>query len=214
MEKLYTLKDEIKPIYLGYETKFKRYYFYALKDKLPRFLVFCNYFYWGIGPQTALVLIELPIEVERDLESFLTGRLEYEFRKLRKNSKTTTAHRIYRDPQEVSPPDGKGNSKTVKAGSSYVEEKSRSTLDAEGILCRTSRNSSNSRSTRRGKQLDVYGEGGNLPTQLPINKRHRRTKQEMQEARIQEISLICVPSKEKITDDKAKTARAGNNKNI
>ena len=105
------LSDEIAPIYLGYEAKTRKYYFYFIKDSMPRFLEYYNYFFWGIGPQTALTLVPIPEQVEQDLFDFLEEKLYYEFRKKRSNSKSETPAKCYRNPQDVvglAPPQDKG----------------------------------------------------------------------------------------------------------
>lgn len=95
------LTDDIKPIYLGYEEGTRTYYFYFIKEGVPRFLVYVTYFYWGKGPQTALSLITVPAEIEEELEQFLSGNLHYEFIKVRKNSKQSSIKKLYRLPQQV-----------------------------------------------------------------------------------------------------------------
>jgi hypothetical protein len=93
--------DMVLPIYLGYEASTKTYFFYFIKDKTPRFLVYVSYFYWGKGPQTALSLIEIPEGIEQELREFLTGNLSYEFAKQRRNSRTTRAVKVYKLPQQI-----------------------------------------------------------------------------------------------------------------
>ena len=98
------LTDDIKPIYLGYCKSQKKYYFYFIKESVPRFLSYVTYFYWDRGPQEALVLVPVPEEVEKELRDFLIGGLHYEFKKIRKNSRFETVTKIYRTPQEVGKP--------------------------------------------------------------------------------------------------------------
>ena len=214
MDALLTLTDAIKPIYLGYEEKFKRYYFYAIKDKAPRFLVFCSYFYWGVGPQTALVLVALPEEVEQDLESFLTGRLEYEFRKLRKNSKTTTAHRVYRTPQEVIQP-GSVDNKKAESRPEETEAQSRisSGTSQRSVSVRSNRSSSNSSDQGRSQSLESSGTGRSVA--VPV-KRHRRTKLEMEEARARESALVENVVQTEVVQyvEKTKRARTRSSKDV
>jgi hypothetical protein len=95
------LTDDIKPIYLGYEITHNKYYFYFIKEKAPRFLVYARYFYWGLAPQSVLSLVPVPEEIEQELEEFLSGNLNYEFSKVRKNSKVASVHKVYRLPQQV-----------------------------------------------------------------------------------------------------------------
>src|ERR1022692_2607667 len=110
------LTDDIRPIYLGYEDKTHKYYFYFIKDKAPRFLVYAAYFFWGIGPQTALSLVPIPEQVELDLHEFLEGRLSYEFRKKRTNSRDNSVFKVYRSPQESSSssPDASAETASIK----------------------------------------------------------------------------------------------------
>ena len=95
------LTDDIKPIYLGCCKSQKKYYFYFIKEGIPRFLSYVTYFYWDRGPQEALVLVPVPGEIEKELEDFLIGDLHYEFRKIRKNSRLETVVKMYRTPQQV-----------------------------------------------------------------------------------------------------------------
>ena len=90
-----------KPIYLGYCKKDNSYWFYALKDNTPRFLRYVTYFHWDRGPQDVLEMKPLTEEVELELKLFLEGKLGYEFKKLRKNSREAIAFKVYRLPGEV-----------------------------------------------------------------------------------------------------------------
>lgn len=101
------MKEVIKdtrPIYLGYCKQHKKYYFYAIKGSAPRFLTYVSYFYWDMGPQTALVIEPIPEGLEQELEQFLQGTITYEFFKRRKNSKSQEVRKIFRLPIEVSGP--------------------------------------------------------------------------------------------------------------
>lgn len=95
---------QCKPIYLGYCKKEKSFWFYALKEKVPRFLKYISYFHWDRGPQEVLEMKPLPEEVELELKLFLEGKLGYEFRKKRKNSKEAIAFKVYQLPEEVGEP--------------------------------------------------------------------------------------------------------------
>lgn len=90
-----------KPIYLGFCKSDGSYWFYALKDNVPRFLRYVTYFHWDRGPQEILEMKPLPSEVESELKDYLEGKLGYEFRKLRKNSKAAAAFKVYRLPEAV-----------------------------------------------------------------------------------------------------------------
>ena len=148
------LTDDIKPIYLGYEVSTKTYYFYFIKEGVPRFLVYVTYFYWGKGPQTVLSLVPVPPSVEEELEQFLSGNLSYEFIKVRKNSKQASIKKLYRLPQQV----GRG-AIAVVAG------------DGGGTA-------------GRGTSVpgNPITEGGANGAGVPVKKR-RRTKQEMSQIR-------------------------------
>lgn len=89
-----------KPIYLGYQTDLKKYCFYAVKQGVPRFLSYINYFFWDKGPQTALVLKEILPEIEQELIRFLEGAVSYEFYKQRKNSKESKVRKIFQVPEQ------------------------------------------------------------------------------------------------------------------
>ena len=97
------LTDSIKPIYMGYCKDERKYYFYFIKDKVPRFLNYVTYFFWGKGPPGTLELVPVPEAIEVEMQQFLNGVLHYEFRKQRKNSKSESAVRIFRNPQDVTP---------------------------------------------------------------------------------------------------------------
>lgn len=147
------LTDDISPIYLGYEVSTRTYYFYFIKEKVPRFLVFVTYFYWGKGPQTALSLVPIPEEVEIELEQFLSGNLSYEFIKARKNSTRTSVKKIYRLPQQVGLP-------------SPIE-----------LVVGSARHTHNG---RPGSDDTSIGRGVD-ESEITVTKRKRRTKAEMQE---------------------------------
>lgn len=95
---------DTRPIYLGYCKSHKKYWFYAIKSGVPRFLSYVNYFYWDIGPQTVLSIEPIPEGLEQELEQFLIGTVTYEFFKRRKNSKSSEVRKIFRLPIEVSGP--------------------------------------------------------------------------------------------------------------
>jgi hypothetical protein len=92
---------DIRPIYLGYCEKEDKYYFYALKKGIPRFLSYVAYFFWDRGPSGILEFKEIPEQIELELQQFLEGILYYEHVKLRKNSRNTTAKKCYRLPEEL-----------------------------------------------------------------------------------------------------------------
>ena len=92
---------DCRPIYLGYCKKESSYWFYTLKDKIPRFLKYISYFHWDRGPQEVLEMKPLPEEVESELQQFLEGKFGYEFRKRRKNSKEISAFKIFQLPGEI-----------------------------------------------------------------------------------------------------------------
>ena len=102
MDKVAPIENSL-PIYLGYEKDQKKYYFYAIKDKIPRFLVYISYFYWDKGPQSVLTQKPVPEEVELELYEYLKDKLSYEFFKPRKNSKEKSVRKIYRLPAPLSP---------------------------------------------------------------------------------------------------------------
>ena len=197
------LTDDIKPIYLGYETKTRKYYFYFIKDKVPRFLEYYNYFFWGIGPQTALVLQPIPAEIEQDLHLFLEGTLSYEFRKIRKNSRTETPvkqYTVYRTPQEVSGEETADSGRVLSPTGRESKDEKAPQGDATNV-----------RRRRRGQLLQSPCSGdGQVRPSAPIDsgvsgsggpdaihghgsiieskpKRHRRTKAEMIAARALEV---------------------------
>lgn len=147
------LTDSIKPIYLGYEEATKTYYFYFIKEGVPRFLIYVTYFYWGKGPQTALSLVPVPEEVEAELGQFLLGNLRYEFVKVRKNSKRESVQKVYRLPQQVD-----GGLVDAIPGNAEVDGSGNLGLPVAGI------------STGK-KRKDLPG--------IPVVIRKRRTKAEM-----------------------------------
>jgi hypothetical protein len=91
-----------KPIYLGYQRDQNKYCFYAIKQGVPRFLSYIKYFFWDKGPQTALELKAINLELEQELIKFLEGRIGYEFFKQRKNSKESTVRKVYNLPEQYS----------------------------------------------------------------------------------------------------------------
>ena len=93
-------KLDSKPIYLGYQADQKKYCFYAIKQGVPRFLSYIQYFFWDRGPQTALALKEIPSDIEQELIKFLEGSIGYEFFKQRKNSKEQTVRKIFKLPEQ------------------------------------------------------------------------------------------------------------------
>jgi len=93
---------DCKPIYLGFCGKESSYWFYALKQGVPRFLKYVSYFHWDRGPQEVLSMKPLPLEVESELKQFLEGVLGYEFKKRRKNSRDSEAFRVFRSPGDIS----------------------------------------------------------------------------------------------------------------
>lgn len=92
-------KVDSKPIYLGYQTDQRKYCFYAIKQGVPRFLSYIQYFFWDRGPQEALTLKEIPIDIEQELINFLKGNIEYEFFKQRKNSREESVRKVFRLPE-------------------------------------------------------------------------------------------------------------------
>lgn len=162
------LTDEIKPIYLGYEATHKKYYFYFIKDGVPRFLVYVTYFYWALGPQTALSLVPFPENLEEELSQFLSGNLDYEFVKVRKNSKRETVRKLYRLPQQVGWEHSEDRRERGNGGSTG------STTPIASPVAREKRTES--------------------PSDEVIKvKRHRRTKAEMQELKkSQAVSVMDV----------------------
>jgi hypothetical protein len=161
------LTDDIKPIYLGFEKEHKKYYFYFIKEGIPRFLAYATYFYWDRGPQAVLSLVPVPDEVEIELEAFITGNLKYDFVKTRKNSKMASVIKLYRLPQQVG---GTG-------------------LVAVGETGRIP-NGGNNRESVQGMQRPAEGirTEPSIPIKCPVIldpsiklKRKRRTKVEMEE---------------------------------
>lgn len=111
---------DCRPIYLGYDEHESSYWFYALKEGTARFLKYVNYFHWDRGPQGILKLVPLPEEIEEELRQYLEGRVEYEFVKKRKNSKSTSVRKSYRRP----------------SGEDWTSDESRSTdLGGDGSGC-------------------------------------------------------------------------------
>ena len=110
------LTDKVKPIYLGYDKIERKYWFYFIKNEVPRFLAYVSYFYWEKGPQNVLSLVGIPEAVELELEQFLTGNLSYEFVKPRKNSRTTQARKVFRTPQQVVGVAGNVDGRSVMVG--------------------------------------------------------------------------------------------------
>lgn len=147
------LTDSIKPIYLGYDKIDRKYWFYFIKDKVPRFLAYVSYFFWGVAPENILSLEPIPESVELELEQFLTGNLSYEFVKPRKNSKTTQARKVFRTPQQVAGVTGCIDGGSVSVGGRDVSNTS---------------------------PVDIPERGTTTAVKL---KRKRRTKQEMLEAK-------------------------------
>lgn len=150
------LTDDIKPIYLGCDqtsVMYPRYYFYFIKGGIPRFLEYVTYFCWGLGPQTILSLVPIPEEVEIELEQFLSGNLNYEFIKTRKNSTRTSVKKVYRLPQQVELP----SSTELVGGRSGPTDNGSPRSDDTSI-----------------------GTGINK-SEITVTKRKRRTKAEMQE---------------------------------
>lgn len=164
------LSAETTPIYLGYEVSTKKYYFYFLKEGVPRFLVYCTYFYWGVGPQTALSLSPIPSGIEEDLQQFLSGTLCYEFKKLRKNSRVSTPVKIYRIPTSSGELSGERAATEVVAVQGENGRRRRARVSKPGI--------------ERIPAGDTCPRT-NLPPTSPAVKprRVRRTKQQMQEFR-------------------------------
>lgn len=148
------LTDDIKPIYLGYENDHRKYYFYFIKEGVPRFLAYVSYFYWEKGPQTALVLVPVPEEIEEELGQFLSGNLSYEFTKVRKNSKRESVKKLYRLPQQV------GGGSDSKRGDTGVDRSGNLGLQPTSIS-----------TGKTGKDVS--------DNQVVAVKRHRRTKAEM-----------------------------------
>jgi hypothetical protein len=93
------MKVDSTPIYLGYDKEQKKYYFYVIKQGVPRFLSYVQYFYWDKGPQNVLELKAVPPEIEQELINYLEGSLGYEFFKQRRNSKEQSVRKIYRLPE-------------------------------------------------------------------------------------------------------------------
>ena len=174
------LTEEIKPIYLGYEESTKTYYFYFIKNGAPRFLVFVAYFFWGKGPQTALSLSPLPEGVEEELSQFLSGNLDYEFVKKRKNSKELSARKIYRTPQQVTNNVNSTDGKDLEVG-----------------------NSNGGRAVGRSSRPErVEARTTAVPAVLKA-RRKRRTKAEMQELKKLQrpIAVVEVAVVPKATED-------------
>lgn len=121
---------DCRPIYLGYDVAKNKYYFYALKAGVARFLVYVTYFYWDRGPENALEMRPIPEDIENELGLFLEGRVSYEFKKKRINSRRRTVNKTvhqYRLPGEIFP------SPEVSSGKSLRKRTRRSgTSDTDG----------------------------------------------------------------------------------
>lgn len=92
------LLTDTKPIYLGFDPIKEKYYFYIIKNQVPRFLVYTNYFFLDRGPQDILELRQVPENVVVELHQYLTQKVRYELVKRRKNSKTFDPVRIFNTP--------------------------------------------------------------------------------------------------------------------
>jgi hypothetical protein len=86
---------DTKPIYLGFDPLREKYYFYIIKDQVPRFLVYAGYFFLDRGPQDILELKEIPEDILVELHQYLTRKIGYEFVKRRKNSKISDPHKVF-----------------------------------------------------------------------------------------------------------------------
>ena len=93
--------SDIRPIYLGYDPKKEKWYFYIIKDSVPRFLSYTTYFLFDKGPENVLELKEIPQELETELVEFLSEKFHYEFKKPRKNSRNATSYKCYTSPSPV-----------------------------------------------------------------------------------------------------------------
>jgi hypothetical protein len=177
------LTQDIKPIYLGYDRLERKYYFYFIKEGAPRFLNYVSYFFWGKGPQNVLELSPIPEAVEIEMSEFLSGNLHYDFVKKRKNSTTTSARRLYRNPQDVI---GIGEEKSVrKDGGKQASEGSHSGRGGLPTNGRVDGGSPSPVGVTPGVQSEQR-------STIEKPKRHRRTKAEMEEARKSALPVSAV----------------------
>jgi hypothetical protein len=93
------------PIYLGVAKEgvdqSSSYWFFAVKEGVGRFLVYKAYFFWAKEVPPVIELnIPLPDVINEELGLFLSGKIEYEWIKKRRNSTHTTVIRHYLETKE------------------------------------------------------------------------------------------------------------------